>query len=132
MAKYTQEERLEAAYAMESGWCPWCHGEGDLGYGTFSCGCNVCGGTGRMVPYRVDIGVRCATCEHFRRFKTPPLPKRFCALTGSPLWSPWIFHYCPGWRLNMALGGTVFVSDSKLTIESSSQIIEINTTYPFA
>ncbi|MHC1792185.1 hypothetical protein [Solidesulfovibrio sp.] len=87
---------MQAAHAMASGICPVCHDE--------AVACNVCGDTGRLLPYRVNEGVRCVTCQSFRRVNPPPWgPIRFCALTGSPLWSPWIWHACPSWGIGFGL-----------------------------
>lgn len=81
---------LAAAYNMASGWCPVCQGE----HGS---SCNVCGGSGRLLPYRVKEGVRCATCNEFTR---EPDGSRHCSLTDSPLWSPWTYHACPLYACN--------------------------------
>ena len=93
---------MPAAYDMAAGCCPWCDLTGGIG---FSDSCNVCGGTGRLLPYRVDEGVRCVTCEHFRRIGPSVwLPTiRWCAVKKSPLWSPWIWHECPHWTISIDL-----------------------------
>lgn len=96
---------IPAAHDMAEGRCPWCEG----GFAGFPGACNVCGGTGRLLPYQVNEGVRCVTCQHFRRVTPPPWgPIRFCALTGSALWSPWVWHACPSWSVGLGLwlGGT--------------------------
>lgn len=80
-----------ARYDMADGRCPncaeWITAEG----------CNVCGGTGRMLPYFVKEGVRCVTCNEFTRYSSG---NRYCGLIDSPLWSPWIHHACEFYACN--------------------------------
>lgn len=94
---------IQAAYAMSGGWRPRCDGDGGLGLPS---SCTVCGGTGRLLPYRVDEGVRCATCESFRRIRPSAWPAtiRWCVAHESPLWSPWIWHWCRDWRIAEEVG----------------------------
>lgn len=81
---------MPAAYDMAAGCCPWCAFDHALT-------CNVCGGTGRLLPYRVDEGVRCVTCNEFSRESDG---SRYCDLIDSPLWSPWVWHACPYWAIS--------------------------------
>lgn len=80
---------LAAAYDMAAGRCPNCAEWPD------PADCNVCGGSGRLLPYHVNEGVRCVTCNEFSR---EPDGRRYCALIDSPmlspLWSPWVYHAC--------------------------------------
>lgn len=88
---------MPAAYDMAAGICPCCEG---LGGFPFLGSCNVCGGTGRLLPYRVSEGVRCVTCQNFRHAKltsSGPI-LRYCAAHESPLWSPWIWHWCGDYK----------------------------------
>ena len=99
LRKMDEPGMVATAWAMASGDCPACGND----Y-TGKVACAVCGGTGRLLPYRVDEGVRCATCEHLSTFRPcPPWPAtiRYCAAHESPLWSPWIWHWCPDWTITL-------------------------------
>ena len=102
LRKMDEPGMVAAAYAMASGDCPAC---GNDCAGKF--GCNVCGGTGWLLPYRVDEGVRCVTCEHFLRVRPSVWPAtiRWCAVKQSSLWSPWVWHWCVDYRV-MVVGET--------------------------
>jgi RecJ-like exonuclease len=86
---------IDAAYDMADGKCPAC--EGLTGIFPVLGDCNRCGGKGRLLPYRVDEGVRCVTCNEFIR---EPDGSRYCDLIYSPLWSSWIYHACPLYAVN--------------------------------
>lgn len=85
--------------------CPTCCGDGGSEFDWEAPACNVCGGSGKWLSYRVywpTPEVRCVHCEAFRGQRVVDGVGRWCADDGNPV-AAWAPHRCPRYRLHPAL-----------------------------